>query len=160
MKKAAVVVIIVLLLALCGPFATGMLTQSSMEQRIEQRGSNAMFTSEIVSYERGWYQSQARLEFGLSEIYLEQLGAARGDSEMLVWLTQRIPVIVDIVHGPVTLAGGLNLGMARVTARPDPASPTVAQIEQLLGLPYLFEFRGRAGFGTGFEFDADVPPVD
>jgi uncharacterized protein YdgA (DUF945 family) len=119
-----------------------------------------MFTSEIVSYERGWYQSQARLEFGLSEIYLEQLGAARGDSEMLVWLTQRIPVIVDIVHGPVTLAGGLNLGMARVTARPDPASPTVAQIEQLLGLPYLFEFRGRAGFGTGFEFDADVPPVD
>jgi uncharacterized protein YdgA (DUF945 family) len=33
-------------------------------------------------------------------------------------------------------------------------------MREQLGMPYLFELRGRAGFGTGFEFDGDVPPID
>jgi uncharacterized protein YdgA (DUF945 family) len=50
--------------------------------------------------------------------------------------------------------------MSKIVARSDPEVPLPSQLREQLGMPYLFELRGRAGFGGGFEFDADVPPID
>jgi uncharacterized protein YdgA (DUF945 family) len=38
--------------------------------------------------------------------------------------------------------------------------PGIAELQQQLGVPYLFEFRGRTGYVGGLAFDADIPPVD
>jgi uncharacterized protein YdgA (DUF945 family) len=71
-----------------------------------------------------------------------------------------IPVIVEVSHGPVLTNGGFGVGTASVRAYIDPESPMVAVAENLLGLPYLFEFRGRAGFGTGFRFEGEIPAAE
>jgi len=47
-----------------------------------------------------------------------------------------------------------------MVARLDPETPGLAGIEQQLGVPYIFEFRGRTSFRGGVTFDADMPPMD
>jgi uncharacterized protein YdgA (DUF945 family) len=47
-----------------------------------------------------------------------------------------------------------------MVARLDTEAPGIAELEQTLGVPYVFEFRGKTGFGGGLSFDADVSPFD
>ena len=39
-------------------------------------------------------------------------------------------------------------------------APGVTELQQTLGVPYVFEFRGRTGFGGNLAFDADAPAFD
>jgi uncharacterized protein YdgA (DUF945 family) len=161
MKKpvtiAVVVAIVIVLMGL--PFLTGMLTESHVRQRLTAMGDNPVLIAELETYDRGWLASTARINLGLSPQYLAQLeaGAPSPDTD---FLSQRLPVLVEFAHGPLASGNGLHLGLSTVVARSDPDSPLIAALREALGVPYLFELRGRSGFGGGFEFDADVPPFD
>lgn len=161
MNKTAIVIAIIIALILLGmPLATGMVAENALEQRVEAMDQNAWLSAEILSYERRWFSSEARVELGLSPGYVEQLRDLADMPATIALLTEPLVVLVELDHGPVSLGDSLHIGVARVRARPDPAQPAVAALEQNLGIPYLFEFRGRAGFGNRFDFDADVPPID
>jgi uncharacterized protein YdgA (DUF945 family) len=60
----------------------------------------------------------------------------------------------------VAVQNGVHFGWSTMVARLDPETPKLAELEQQLGVPYIFEFRGRTGLGGGVAFDADMPPMD
>jgi uncharacterized protein YdgA (DUF945 family) len=156
MRKPLAIALAVIVVAVLGlPLLTGILTQSSVEERLAAMSANPFAVAELTAYDRGWFGSTAKVELGLSPQYLAQVQPAGAD-----FLAQRLPVLVEFRHGPIILGDGLTLGMSAVTARVDPESPLATTLREQLGVPYVFELRGHAGFGSGFEFDADIPPVD
>ena len=153
------VVGVALLCLLGAPFATGMLTENQLRQRMELLNQNPVFGAEVTAYDRGWLKSEARIELGVSPDYLAQLQNA-GTVPGTDILDTRLGIIVEITHGPLAISDGVHFGAATVVARPDSDGAIVQFAEQTLGMPYLFEFRGRAGFGDSFDFDGDIPEID
>ena len=159
MKKSIAIVVAVVAVSLALPFLTGLRTESHIRQRISAMSDNPVVVADLADYDRGWFASSARIELGLSPQYAAQLqssGALLGSDLPAL----RLPVLIEITHGPLALKDGVHFGMSKIVARSDPEVPLSSELREQLGMPYLFELRGRAGFGGGFEFDADVPPVD
>jgi hypothetical protein len=69
-----------------------------------------------------------------------------------------LPIVVEFAHGPVAVLDGVYFGLSTMVARPDLEAPGVAELTQTLGVPYLFQFRGRTPYFGGLDFDADAPP--
>ena len=159
MKKVviALVAIVVILLAL--PLVTSMMTQSRLEQRVAQLNGNPVTVIEVASYDRGWLASTARVELGISPSYLAQVTGG-GVPPGAEFLEQRLPFVLDIKHGPVIFGDGVQLALSTVVATFDPESPVSTMARDLLGMPYVFELRGRGNLFGGFEFTADIPPID
>ena len=154
---AAAVVLIVLVLG--SPFAIGMITENGLRQQMDIYAGNPAVAASVESYERGWFGSSVRLEFGFSDQYLSQLSAIDPSIAMIAPMLEELslPIIVEISHGPILTEDVFGVGGATVRAHVDPESPIVGFAEDVLGLPYLFEFRGRSGFGTGFRFEGEIP---
>ena len=152
---AVAALVVVLLLAV--PPALGTLTESRVRERVAIINGNGMITAEIKSFDRGWFGSRAKIEFGLSPGYIAQAAASGAPADVL---GQHATIAVDFAHGPVAVQKGVYFGWSTMVARLDPATAGLAEIEQQLGVPYIFEFRGRTGFGGGVAFDADMPPMD
>ena len=158
MKKIGLVVVVLAVLALGLPPVFGMLTESSVRQRVEALRSSNYFSAEVKSFERGWFGSHAVIELGLGPAYLGQLGAVGAQGLPMDVLGNRVALAVDFAHGPVAVLDGVHLGLAKTVARLDPTVAGIGELQQRLGVPYLFEWRGRTGFTGGLSFDADVPP--
>ncbi len=156
-KIVAAVVALVAVLSLALPPLLGTLTESRVRERIAAINGNGVITAEIKSFDRGWFGSKAKIEFALSPGYIAQLAASGRPVDAL---GKRAIVAVDFAHGPVAVQKGVHFGWSKMVARLDPETTGLAEIEQELGVPYIFEFRGRTGFGGGVAFDADVPPMD
>ena len=152
---AVVALIVVVLLAV--PPALGTLTEARVRERVAAVGANGLVTVEVKSFDRGWFRSKAKIEFGLAPNYVAKMGTMGGPGSVLA---QHATIAVDFMHGPVAVQNGVHFGWSAMVARLDPETPGLAQIEQQLGVPYLFEFRGHTGFAGGVAFDADVPPMD
>ncbi len=152
---AIVALVAVLLLAL--PPALGTLTESRVRERITAINDNGVLIAEVKSFDRGWFSSTAKIEIALSPSYLSQVAPSGGPADVF---GRRATIAVDFAHGPVAVQKGVHLGWSTMVARLDPATAGLAEIEQQLGVPYIFEFRGRTGFGGGVAFDADMPPMD
>ena len=71
-----------------------------------------------------------------------------------------LPIAVDFAHGPIAVLDGVHFGWSKMVARPDTMAPGVTELQQTLGVPYLFEFRGRTSYVGALDFDADAPPFD
>ncbi|MDX1562210.1 MAG: DUF945 family protein [Gammaproteobacteria bacterium] len=157
MKRALIVIAVVVVVLAGAPYALGMFTESNFRQNVEADRGNATFEGTVTNYERGFRSSTARIEYGLGEPYRSQLDAL---GEMAAAARDfKIPVIVEIGHGPLLTLNGVQFGSAAIKAYPDPEDPFVQLIQQLLGMPYLIEVRGLAGFGTGFDFEGEIPPI-
>ena len=156
-KIVAAVVALVAVLLLALPPALGMLTEARVRERAASIGVNGLITVEVKSFDRGWFRSKAKIEFGLAPEYVAKMGATTGAASAL---GQHATIAVDFAHGPVAVQNGVHFGWSTMVARLDPETPGLAQIERELGVPYLFEFRGRTGLAGGVTFEADVPPMD
>lgn len=165
MKKAgigiAVATVLVLVLVLASlPAVLGVVTEHRVRARIEamQQGS---LTAKLLSYERGWLASRARIELTLSPRYLADIEAL--DPATLppdaAAPDQRATLLVEFMHGPIAIGDGIFFGLSKTVARLDPASDGIGELERRLGVPYLFEFRGRTGFLGSTAFDADLSPI-
>ena len=152
---AVVALIVVLLLAV--PPALGTLTESRVRERVAAMSTNGIVTAEVKSFDRGWFSSKAKIELGLSPDYVAQIGARGGSVDAL---GMHVTIAIDFAHGPVAVRNGVHFGWSTMVARLDPETPGLAEIEKELGVPYIFEFRGRTDFAGGVAFDADLPPMD
>ena len=156
-KIVAAVVALIAILLLAIPPALGTLTESRVRERVAAINDSGVFTAELKSFDRGWFGSTAKIEIGLAPTYITQVAASGGPADVL---GQRATLAVDFAHGPVAVQKGVHFGWSTMVARLDPKTEGLAEIEQQLGVPYIFEFRGRTGFTGAVAFDADVPPMD
>jgi len=156
-KLVATVAVLIALSLLAVPRVLGSITEARVRSRVDAIDAGGVLSAEVTSFERGWFGSSAKIELGLAPQYLAQLagfGAAPSD------IGSRATITVDFGHGPVAVLDGVHLGWSKMVARLDPEMPGVSQLQEQLGVPYLFEFRGRTGFAGGLAFDADMPPID
>ena len=164
-KKASALALICVAAAIAGlPPIFGTITESQFQRRIEAINGYGVWSLETIEFERRWFGSTVTVDVGLGSGGIERLESVTSVNDLtnavLALLDEELTVLVDVAHGPLTLRGGPRIALASVTARPDSSQPAVAALEERLGMPYLFEFRGNAGLFGGLRFDADVPPVD
>jgi uncharacterized protein YdgA (DUF945 family) len=164
LKKFAIfAVAAVALLFLALPPALGMLTESQVKARVAALDTSGVLKVAVRSYERGWFRSRARISLALAPqmiARLDALGAAAGMRPFAADLDRRLPIALEIAHGPLAVLDGVYFGWSKMVAQPDPGARNVAALEENLGVPHLFEFRGRTSFAGGVSFDASLPPVD
>lgn len=164
MRRVAVFAVAAVALALLGlPPVLGMLTESQVTARVAALDESGVLKASLRSYERGWFRSHARIAVGLAPrliAKLDALGAAGGMPSFAGSLDRNAPVEIEIAHGPLAVLDGVHFGWSKIVARFDPRSSAVVALDQSLGVPYLFEFRGRTNFGGDVVFDAVMPAVD
>lgn len=165
MKKPGIVVIIVLAAGLVAlPPVLGGMAQSQFEDRIATINANELMAVDIQSYERGLYTSTAVLEIGLGPAYVAQIrafGGADGIGPGLGLLADHtLTVVVDMAHGPVSVADGLFFGLNRVHAYPAPDAAGNRALAQALGMSTLFDFRGRVGYGGTLHYETEISAID
>lgn len=148
---AAAALLVIVLLAL--PGLVGSITEANVRDRIAVIDASAGAKAELTSYERGWFRSTARIKVG-AENDVSRLPAP-GDG---LGAFGDLPIVVELAHGPVAILDGVYFGWSKVAARPDADEQNVAELTQTLGVPYIFEFRGRTPYLGGLTFDADAPP--
>ena len=148
---AAAVSVVVILFGL--PPAIGFVTEARVRERIDDIDAGGMMSANVQSFDRGWFSSTAKIEFGVPPRYLPALAADPT-------ATTRVVVALHFAHGPIAMLDGVHLGWSKMVARLDPEQPGVGELSRQLGIPYLFEFRGRKGFSGAISFDADMPPID
>jgi uncharacterized protein YdgA (DUF945 family) len=125
------------------PGIFGHFTQRQVDARIEQLHASEAMTATLTDYRRGWFSSTAKIELGLSPAQAAAMAAAGADTDAAPFadaaalLDLQLPVVVEISHGPLAFA-----------------------LQETLGIPYLFEFRGRSGFNGALDFHAHVPPIE
>lgn len=164
-KRLPIIVVgLLVLFLLCTPFAIGVINANALEERIAQIDENMPFDFQLEDFERGWFSSRGRLVLSLGDDFLAQFPELAGDpatgmvnpaAEMIT--AQTLPINLEIGHGPLLFAHGFGIGTASVTARLSPDTELSLLAEQFLGMPYVFELRGRAGLGS-FTYEGEIPP--
>jgi uncharacterized protein YdgA (DUF945 family) len=152
-----IVALVVLALLLGLPPVLGMLTESQVNARVAAMADDALLTARVDSYERGWFGSRARIELALGRDYASRLQSLGTSTEAS---PRSAMILVDFAHGPIAIRDGAQLGLSTMVARIDPDSAGHRELLTRLGVPYLFEFRGRTGFLGRLTFEADAPPLD
>jgi len=148
---AAAALLLIVLLAL--PGVVGSVTEASVRARVAEIDESPTVAAELKSYDRGWFRSTAHIELEAENV--DQLAAAGTN---LGGLFSSLPIMVEFAHGPVAVLDGVYFGWSTMVARPDTEVPAVAELTQMLNVPYLFRFRGRTPYVGGLDFDADAPP--
>jgi uncharacterized protein YdgA (DUF945 family) len=161
MNKVAVgagALLVVAVLAL--PGIVGSVTEARVRERVAAIDASPTATAEVKSFDRGWFRSTAQIELRFVPDNVAQLADFADDLGPFAAL----PIAVDFAHGPVAVLDGVHFGWSKMIARADPTAPGVTELQQTLGVPYLFEFHGSSRYFGGLEFDADAPsfvlPVD
>jgi uncharacterized protein YdgA (DUF945 family) len=166
MKKLAIAALVLAAAALVLPGIFGHFTQRQVDARIEQLRASEAMTATLTDYRRGWFSSTAKIELGLSPAQAAAMAAAGEDSgaapfaDAAALLELQLPVVVEISHGPLAFADGVHFGSSAMRAFADPDHARIASLQEALGMPYLFEFRGRSGFDGALDFNAHVPPIE
>jgi len=154
---AAAALLLIVLLAI--PGIVGSMTEASVRERVAAIDESPTAAAELKSFDRGWFRSTARIE--LKPENADQLAGATGAD---LGVFGSLPIVVEFAHGPVAVLDGVYFGWSTMVARPDLEAPGVAELTQTLGVPYLFQFRGRTPYSGGLDFDADAPsftlPID
>lgn len=165
MNKLATVAALALVLVLLGlPRVVGSMTEARVRERVAAIDASPAATATVRSFDRGWFKSTARIELTLVPDEIAQLAASGADAGNPFLGGAPLPIVVEVAHGPVAVLDGVHFGWSKMVARPDTSTPGIGELEQTLGVPYLFEFRGRTSYGGSVTFDADAPafvlPVD
>ena len=141
MNKVAIAAAALLVIALLAmPGVVGSITEARVRERVAAIDASPSAAAELTSFDRGWFRSTARIELELAPDNVAQLTDAAGTP---LGVFGALPIVVEFAHGPVAVLDGVHFGWSKMVARPDVEAPGVAELTQTLGVPYLFEFRGR-----------------
>jgi len=154
-KLALVAAALLLIVLLALPRVVGGITEARVVERVAAIDANPQTAAELKSFERSWFRSRARIEltFGPGAV-----AGSAGDMPLGVFIT--LPIVVEFAHGPIAVLNGVHFGWSQLVARPDAEAPGIDELTETLGVPYIFEFRGRTGYLGSVEFDADAPPFE
>ena len=136
------------------PRVVGSMTETRVRARVAAIDASDTASAEVTSFERGWFRSSAKIELGFIPDNVSQFVGAAGNP------FGTIPIVVEFAHGPIAVLNGVHFGWSKMVAHADPAAPGVNELQQTLGVPYVFEFRGRTSYVGGMSFDADAPPFE
>ena len=154
MNKLALVAAALLVLTLLAlPPIVGSITEARVRERVEAIDASPSVAAELTSFDGGWFRSRATIELALAPDGVAALPDAAGAPGGLGLL----PIVVDFAHGPIAVLDGVHFGWSKAIVRADAAAPSIADLEQTLGVPYLFEFRSRTCYWGKLDFDADAP---
>ncbi len=174
MNNYAVAGAAAVLAALVGiPPVIGSFTEArvmAQAQRIETLSQDA-YRIEVLDYEGGWFGSTARVQASLGEAYIEQVtamatrdqedeSAALADAVLHDLLSRELTFLVELGHGPVMLAGGVQVGVLGSVIHLDPDTQGLVELLETLEAPYLFEVRTLTGVTGTTRFAGDVPPLE
>jgi uncharacterized protein YdgA (DUF945 family) len=158
MRKLLIAIGIVLVVIMATPFVVGIIAEGTVRARLDAMNESQFIALRVDDYDRGWLSSRTRLEFGFGESYLDQIETVAQQPQVTDVLRNfGIPVIVEFTHGPLLVGEISGIGFLGVKAYADPESQFIELAETFLGVPYLFEFRGKSEFGDGFHFTGDIP---
>lgn len=152
---ALVVLLVAALLAL--PGAVGFMTEAQVTERVAAIDASSGLAAELRSFERGWFESTARIDLRFAP---DSAAAAADAAGTPLGVFGTLPIVVEFAHGPIAMRDGVHFGWSSMVARPDMDAPGVAELTEFIGAPYLFEFRGRTNYLGGMRFDADSPPFE
>ncbi|HEY9181793.1 MAG TPA: DUF945 family protein, partial [Gammaproteobacteria bacterium] len=164
MNKLAVAAVaaLVLVVLLGLPAVVGAMTEARVNERVAAIDESGTSAAQITSFDRGWFRSTARIELNVTPD-AGQLGNLPPGVTMPNTVPT-IPIAVEFAHGPIAVLDGVHFGWSKWVARLDTEAPGVTELQQTLGVPYVFEFRGRTGYGGNLAFDGDAPafelPID
>ena len=158
MNRLALVAAALLALALLAlPPLVGSMTEAHVRERVAAIDASPSVGAEVTSFQRGWFRSRATIEL---ELVPPGVAAASGAAGAPLGAFAALPIVVELAHGPVAVLDGVHFGWSKAIARADAAASGIADLEQTLGVPYLFEFRSRTSYLGNLAFDADVPPFE
>ncbi len=177
MKTITWILVAALLLALSGmPAAVGFIAQNRLIAQVDQAEENYWLDAKMVDYRRGWFDSVATVEFGLSAAYQDQIekaleeNASEGEpltadqqaatAALREAFAARIVLETRVDHGPVIFGDGFHFGLATATTRLVQQPDQVTEFLARANIPYLFEIRANTGFSGMTQFDADVPAFE
>ena len=156
-KLALVAAALLVLSVLALPRVVGSITEARVRERVAAIDASPSAAAELTSFDRGWFRSSARIELGLVP---DDFAALGGNAGAPLGAFGTLPIVVDFAHGPIAVLDGVHLGWSKMVARADAEAPDIADLEQTLGVPYLFEFRGHTSYSGKLRFDADAPPFE
>lgn len=157
MNKVAIAALALLVIALLAlPGIVGSATEARLRERVAAIDASPTASAEVKSFDRGWFHSTASIELRFVPDDVTQFADVAGSLGPFA----RLPITVHVAHGPVAVLDGVHFGWAKAVARADTTAPGITELEQTLGVPYLFEFRSRSSFLGGLLFDADAPPFN
>jgi uncharacterized protein YdgA (DUF945 family) len=157
MNKLAIAAAVVLALVLLGlPPIVASVTEARVRERVAAIDSSDTVAAEVTSFARGWFRSSANIA-----LRVEPDGDPAADGAQAGWLAgEPLSIAVELAHGPVAVLDGVHFGWSSMVARLDEEAPGVAELTTTLGVPYVFEFRGRTSFSGSMAFDADAPAFE
>lgn len=156
MNKVAIAAAALLMLVLLAlPRYVGSVTEARVRERVTAIDASPTVAAEVKSFDRGWFRSTARIEL---RFIPDDAAAAGPASDLGAFAAMPLAVAVEFGHGPIAVLDGVHFGWSKVVARPDTTAPGVTELQQTLGVPYVFEFRGRTNYFGTLDFDADAPP--
>lgn len=175
MSKRLVIVLVILVFTVAAlPPLFGIAYERQIRSQIDSAPENPYLRVELADYERGLYSSEGSLRLAFSDQYIEQLRAAlatqdRADPltaeqqaafESLLDYTQgELRFDIDVLHGPVAIADGVSVGLARVRSELDSATGKLAEFREQVNAPYLFRAEALVGFDGSSDFQYVVPPM-
>jgi uncharacterized protein YdgA (DUF945 family) len=155
MNKVAIAAAALLLLVLLVlPRYVGSITEARVRERVTAIDASPTLTAEVTAFDRGWFHSTAHLELRV----IPDPAAPDPASGLSALTGMPLAVAVEFAHGPIAVLDGVHFGWSKMVARPDATAPGVTELQQTLGVPYVFEFRGRTSYLGALSFDADAPP--
>jgi uncharacterized protein YdgA (DUF945 family) len=158
MNKLALVAAALLVLSLLAlPRVVGSITEARVRERVAAIDASPHASAEVTSFDRGWFRSTAKIEL---EVVPDDVPVLVENPGTPLGALSTLPITVEFAHGPIAVLDGVHFGWSKMVARADAGAPDIAGLEQTLGVPYLFEFRGRKSYVGGLRFDADAPPFE
>lgn len=111
MKKITGLVIVLAVLILGGYYGMGVITERTLKNNLAIVNQSNGLYAEVVSYNRGWFQSHAVLNWSL-HVPARLVKSANGQMESIPSQDYRVEMPLVIYHGPVILADrGIQLGL-------------------------------------------------
>lgn len=173
-KRIIGTLVIVAIVLAAAPPLFGIVYENQVREQIASAPEISYMTFELADYRRGLYSSQGQLRFALSDEYIEQMRSAFATSDpanpqtpeqqamldnLLEFMSAELLFDIDVQHGPVMTADGISMGLATVHSEIDSTAGKLAEIQQQLGVPYLFQVDAQVDFDGSFDFQAGIPPI-
>ena len=111
MKKITGLVIILAVLILGGYYGMGVITERTLKNNLAIVNQSNGLYAEVVSYNRGWFESQALLNWSV-HVPARLVRSANGQMESAPAQDYRIAMPLNIYHGPIIFAdNGIQMGL-------------------------------------------------
>ena len=94
------------------PYFVGTHAQTEIESVLAKLNENPVYSAKVISYEKGWFHSNAKIEFGFD---VESFYAMQDiPTEELEQLEQaKFSATLDVAHGPLYVGDTVGLGLAQ-----------------------------------------------